>query len=142
MNSPSSKPHWIQFPQLKEIRGSLSFIEFPSHIPFDIKRIYYIYDVPGGESRGAHAHKDLEQVFIAMSGGFQITLDDGLSYKESFYLTRPDQGLYVPKGLWRDLGQFTSGAMCLVLASQIYQKEDYIRDYTDFLAYKKASGLE
>ena len=134
MTSPS--PSWLYFPKIKDIRGTLSFIEAPTHIPFDIKRIYYIYDVPGGESRGAHAHKQLEQVFIAMSGGFQITLDDGLSYKESFYLTRPDEGLYVPRGFWRDLGQFTSGAMCLVLASDIYLKEDYIRDYDAFKRYK------
>ena len=106
-------------------------------LPFNVKRVYYLYDVPGGEERGAHAHRDLSQLIIAASGSFIVTLDDG-KCKRSFFLNRPYQGLYVKPGLWRDLGDFSSGAVCMVLASDVYQKEDYIRDYDEYLEYRKS----
>ncbi len=126
----------IELPKFLDARGNLSFAEQNNHIPFDIRRTYWIYDVPGGESRGAHAHKDLEQLIIAASGSFTVTLDDG-ERKRSFFLNRPYQGLYVKPGLWRDLEDFSSGAVCMVLASEVYQKEDYIRDYQEFLEFRK-----
>ena len=104
-------------------------------LPCDVKRVYYLYDVPGGEERGAHAHRDLSQLIVAASGSFTVTLDDG-KCKRSFFLNRPYQGLYVKPGLWRDLGDFSSGAVCMVLASEVYMKEDYIRDYDEFLNYR------
>ena len=105
-------------------------------LPFNVKRVYYLYDVPGGEERGAHAHRDLSQLIIAASGSFTVTLDDG-KCKRSFFLNRPYQGLYVKPGLWRDLGDFSSGAVCMVLASEEYDADDYIRDYKDFLNFRK-----
>ena len=105
-------------------------------LPFDVKRVYYLYDVPGGEERGAHAHRDLSQLIIAASGSFTVSLDDG-KCKRSFFLNRPYQGLYVKPGLWRDLEDFSSGAVCMVLASEEYDADDYIRDYDDFINFRK-----
>lgn len=116
--------------------GNLTVVENGVTLPFDVKRVYYIYDVPGGESRGAHAHKELEQLIVAASGSFTVTLDDGKS-KRSFFLNRPYQGLYVKPGLWRDLVDFSSGAVAMVLASDIYRQEDYIRDYNEFVEFRK-----
>ena len=116
--------------------GNLTVVENGITLPFDVKRVYYIYDVPGGENRGAHAHKELEQLIVAASGSFTVTLDDGHS-KRSFFLNRPYQGLYVKPGMWRDLVDFSSGAVAMVLASDIYRKEDYIRDYKEFIEYRK-----
>lgn len=117
-------------------KGNLTVVENGKTLPFDVKRVYYLYDVPGGESRGAHAHKDLEQLIIAASGSFKVTLDDG-KCKRSFFLNRPYQGLYVKPGMWRDLEDFSSGAVCMVLASDVYQPEDYIRDYNEFIEFRK-----
>ena len=117
-------------------KGNLTVVENGITLPFDVKRVYYIYDVPGGENRGAHAHKDLSQLIIAASGSFTVTLDDG-NCKRSFFLNRPYQGLYVKPGMWRDLVDFSSGAVCMVLASDVYRGEDYIRSYNDFKVYKK-----
>ena len=117
-------------------KGNLSVVENGRTLPFDVKRVYYIYDVPGGESRGAHAHKDLEQLIIAASGSFRVTLDDG-KVKRSFFLNRPYQGLHVKPGIWRDLDDFSSGAVCMVLASEVYQAEDYIRDYAKYLEFRE-----
>lgn len=117
-------------------KGNLSVVENGRTLPFDVKRVYYIYDVPGGESRGSHAHKELSQLIIAASGSFTVTLDDG-KCKRSFFLNRPYQGLLVQPGLWRDLGDFSSGAVCMVLASEVYQNEDYIRDYDEFLKFRE-----
>ena len=117
-------------------KGNLSVVQNGSTVPFDVKRVYYLYDVPGGESRGSHAHKELSQLIIAASGSFRVTLDDG-NVKRSFTLNRPYQGLYVKPGIWRDLDDFSSGAVCLVLASEVYEKEDYIRDYQEFLKFRK-----
>jgi dTDP-4-dehydrorhamnose 3,5-epimerase-like enzyme len=116
--------------------GNLTVVENGATLPFDVKRVYYIYDVPGGESRGAHAHRELEQLIVAASGSFTVTLDDGKS-KRSFFLNRPYQGLYVKPGLWRDLVDFSSGAVAMVLASDVYKKEDYIRDYNEFVEFRK-----
>ena len=113
---------------------SISFVQ--GTLPFDVKRVYYLYDVPGGENRGSHAHKNLSQLIIAASGSFRVTLDDG-KCKRSFFLNRPYQGLYVKPGMWRDLEDFSSGAVCMVLASEIYQTEDYIRDYNEFVKFRK-----
>lgn len=117
-------------------KGNLTVVENGKTLPFDVKRVYYLYDVPGGESRGAHAHKDLEQLIIAASGSFKVTLDDG-KCKRTFFLNRPYQGLYVKPGMWRDLEDFSSGAVCMVLASDVYQSEDYIRDYDEFFEFRK-----
>ncbi len=116
-------------------KGNLSVVENSQTLPFDVKRVYYLYDVPGGENRGSHAHKELSQLIIAASGSFTVTLDDG-KCKRSFFLNRPYQGLYVKPGMWRDLEDFSSGAVCMVLASDIYLKEDYIRDYNEFLRFR------
>ena len=118
-----------------ERKGNLSVVENGITLPFDVKRVYYLYDVPGGESRGSHAHKELDQLIVAASGSFRVTLDDGRT-KRTFFLNRPYQGLYVKPGLWRDLDDFSSGAVCMVLASEVYKSEDYIRDYEDFLKFR------
>ena len=116
-------------------KGNLTVVENGKTLPFDVKRVYYLYDVPGGENRGSHAHRDLSQLIIAASGSFRVTLDDG-TCKRSFFLNRPYQGLYVKPGMWRDLEDFSSGAVCMVLASEEYNVEDYIRDYDKFLEYR------
>lgn len=118
-----------------ERMGNLSVVQNEETVPFAVKRIYYLYDVPGGEARGAHAHKELSQLIVAASGSFRVTLDDG-NVKRSFILNRPYQGLYVKPGIWRDLDDFSSGAVCMVLASEVYQQEDYIRDYFDFIEFR------
>lgn len=116
-------------------RGNLTVVENGQTLPFDVRRVYYLYDVPGGESRGSHAHRDLEQFIVAASGSFKVTLDDG-NCKRTFFLNRPYQGLYVKPGMWRDLDDFSSGAVCMVLASDVYKKEDYIRDYSEFIEFR------
>ena len=116
-------------------KGNLTVVENGKTLPYDVKRVYYLYDVPGGENRGAHAHKELSQLIIAASGSFTVTLDDG-KCKRTFFLNRPYQGLYVKPGMWRDLEDFSSGAVCMVLASDVYLKEDYIRDYQEFLDFR------
>lgn len=116
-------------------KGNLSVVENGGNaVPFDIKRAYYLYDVPGGESRGGHAHRELSQLIVAASGSFTVTLDDG-NVKRTFVLNRPYQGLYVVPGIWRTLDDFSSGAVCLVLASHGYDEKDYIRNYDDFIKY-------
>ena len=116
-------------------KGNLSVVENGVTVPFDISRVYYLYDIPGGESRGAHAHRELSQLIIAASGSFSVTLDDG-NVKRTFTLNRPYQGLYVVPGIWRDLSDFSSGAICMVMASHKYDEADYIRDYEEFKEYK------
>lgn len=117
-------------------RGNLTVVENGVTLPFDVKRVYYLYDIPGGEGRGAHAHRELEQLIVAASGSFTVTLDDG-TCKRSYMLNRPYQGLYVKPGMWRDLVDFSSGAVAMVLASEVYRDEDYIRDYNEFLVFRK-----
>ena len=116
-------------------KGNLTVVENGKTLPFDVKRVYYLYDVPGGENRGSHAHRDLSQLIIAASGSFRVTLDDG-TCKRSFFLNRPYQGLYVKPGMWRDLEDSSSGAVCMVLASEEYDSNDYIRSYEDFIKYR------
>ncbi|HVF71504.1 MAG TPA: FdtA/QdtA family cupin domain-containing protein [Chthoniobacterales bacterium] len=122
----------LKFPVAGDRRGNLTFVEGQRHIPFDIKRVYYLYDVPSGSARAGHAHKKLEQVVIAMAGSFDVTLDDGFS-KTTFHLNRPHEGLYLPAMIWRDLNNFSSGAVCLAIASDAFDESDYFRDYNDFL---------
>ena len=127
----------IDLRKISDPRGNLTPIEGGVDIPFDIKRVYYLYDVPGGESRGAHAHKKLQQLIVAASGSFTITLDDGKD-KKSFTLNRSYYGLLIVPGIWRDLDDFSSGAVLLCLASKHYDAADYIRDYNEFLKYKRS----
>ncbi|MDE5551985.1 MAG: FdtA/QdtA family cupin domain-containing protein [Muribaculaceae bacterium] len=126
------RPHIITFPKVFDPRGSLSFTEGGRHIPFDIARVYWIYDVPAGESRGSHSHKENQEVIVATGGSFTIHLSDGRR-SESFTLNRPYQGLYVPPGYWRTLDNFSSGSVCMVLTSHPYDEDDYIRDYNEFI---------
>lgn len=119
-------------------KGNLTVVENGKTLPFDVKRVYYLYDIPGGESRGAHAHKDLSQLIIAVSGAFRVTLDDG-NVKRSFVLNRPYQGLYVKPSIWRDLDDFSAGAVCMVLASDIYRADDYIRSYEVFKEFRDSN---
>ena len=121
----------ISFPKITDSRGNLTFIEGLEHVPFDIKRIYYLYDVPGGESRAGHAHKALHQVFISMSGSFDLHLDDG-SKKHTYHMNRSYWGIYVCPMIWRDLDNFSTGSTCMVLASEKFDESDYIRNYLDF----------
>lgn len=116
--------------------GNISVVENGITVPFNVRRAYYLYDVPGGESRGGHAHKDLKQFIIAASGSFTVTLDDG-SVKRTFALNRPYQGLLIVPGIWRTLEDFSSGSVCLVLASEKYDENDYINNYDEFKNYKK-----
>lgn len=130
----------ISLPKISDPRGNLSFVEGTKHIPFSIKRVYYLYDVPGGETRGGHAHKQLQQLIIAMSGSFDIFLDDGVQ-KKTVSLNRSYLGLYLPCMIWRELVNFSSGAVCMVLASEYYEEMDYYRDYQQFLtAVKEGKG--
>lgn len=122
----------IHLPKVSDPRGNLSFIEGENHIPFAIKRVYYLYDVPGGSDRGSHAHKTLHQFIVAMSGSFDVVLDDG-SNKRRVHLNRSYSGLYVCPMIWRDLDNFSSGSVCMVLASANYDAADYHRDYAEFL---------
>ncbi|MGB1936735.1 MAG: sugar 3,4-ketoisomerase [Akkermansiaceae bacterium] len=122
----------IDFPVVHDERGNLSFVEGGQHIPFDIRRVYYLYDVPGGAERGGHAHYDLEQVVIAMSGSFDLVLDDGRE-KKRIHLNRSNYGIYIKNMVWREMDNFSSGSVCLVLASNRYCADDYIRDYEQFL---------
>lgn len=117
-------------------KGNITVVENGTTVPFDVRRAYYLYDVPGGESRGGHAHRGLQQLIVAASGSFDVTLDDG-NVKRTFTLNRPYQGLLVIPGIWRELNNFSSGSVCLVLASLEYDEADYIRDYGEFLEYKQ-----
>jgi len=122
----------IQFPVISNPEGNLTFIEGENHIPFEIKRVYYLYDVPGGAVRGGHAHKNLQQLITAMSGSFDITLDDG-NNKKTYHLNRSYYGLYICPMVWRVISNFSSGSVCLVLASELYNEDDYHRDYETFI---------
>jgi len=126
----------IHFPKIQNRAGNITPIQNNIESPFSIKRVYYLYDVPGGESRGAHAHKELEQLIIAASGSFDVTIDDGKN-KKTISLNRPNYGLHLKPGMWRELSNFSSGSICLVLASLLYAESDYIRDYEEFKLFKK-----
>jgi oxalate decarboxylase/phosphoglucose isomerase-like protein (cupin superfamily) len=123
----------IELPKISDPRGNLTFIEGDRHMPFAIKRVYYLYDVPGGATRAGHAHKQLHQMMIAMSGSFDATLDDGHGGRRRFHLNRSYIGLYIPSMIWRDLDNFSSGSVCMVLASDVFEEDDYYRDYPPFV---------
>ena len=123
----------INLPKIEDARGNLTFIEEESLIPFAIKRVYYLYDVPAGSERGGHAHIALNQIIIALAGSFDVELDDGKTRK-TFSLNRPYEGLYICPGIWRELKNFSSGSVCLVLASNLYSEDDYYRDYDQFIS--------
>lgn len=116
-------------------KGNITVVENNDTVPFEVKRTYYLYDIPGGESRGGHAHRELQQLIIAAGGSFSVTLDDG-RVKRTFVLNRPYQGLLIVPGIWRTLEDFSSGSVCLVLASEKYEESDYIRSYEEFIRYK------
>jgi WxcM-like, C-terminal len=118
-------------PRIQDPRGNLTFIEASRHVPFDFKRVYYLYDVPGGSERGGHAHRGLHQFIIAMSGSFDVVLDDG-QFRQKFHLNRSYYGLYICPMIWRELDNFSSGSVSMVLASDFFDETDYIRDYDEF----------
>ena len=128
----------IDLPRITDPRGNLTFIEQSRHVPFEIRRVYYLYDVPGGESRAGHGHKALHQFLIAASGSFDVVVDDG-SEQAKFSLNRSYYGLYVPPMVWREIENFSSGSVCLALASEVYDESDYYRDYEEFLAAARSS---
>lgn len=123
----------IELPQIHDPRGDLTFVEGGNHLPFDIARVYYLYNVPVNSERGGHAHKQLEQVVFALSGSFRLKVDDGLT-KSEYWLRDPRQGLYLSKMIWREMDAFSQGAVCMVLASHPYDEGDYYRNYSEFLA--------
>ncbi len=124
----------ITFPRIGNRAGNLTFVENNIHLPFEVKRVFYIYDIPGGKSRGGHAHKKTHQLLVAVSGAFDVILDDGIN-KRTVTLNRPYYGLHLPPGIWASLQNFSSGAVCLVLTSELYDESDYIRDYDEYLRY-------
>lgn len=132
----SSKGYIIDLPKIVDPRGNLTVAEGLKDVPFEVKRVYWTYDVPSGESRGGHAHRCCEEFIVAVSGSFDVTLDDGRECR-TFHLNHPYQGLYVGTGIWRTLDDFSSGAVCLVLASERFEEEDYIREYDDYTEYLK-----
>ena len=125
----------IELPKYHDPEGNLTPVYSNGHVPFDIKRIFYLYDIPGGESRGAHAHKECHQFLVAASGAFEVVLDDGIN-KRTILLNRPFYGLHIPPGVWAAEQGFSSGSVCLVLASEKYDEADYIREYEKFLEYR------
>lgn len=127
-------PHIINLPKIEDERGNLTFIEEENHIPFKIKRVYWIYDVPGGQKRGGHAFKEQQEFIVALSGSFDVVIDDG-KQKQTFSLNRSYYGLYVPNGLWREMNNFSTNSLALVLSSTEFSEDDYIRDYAAFLKY-------
>lgn len=130
------KPRIIQLSKIADPRGNLSVIEELKDIPFKIERTYWIYDVPGGEKRGGHAYKENQEFIVALSGSFDVILDDGKE-KKAFSLNRSYNGLYVPKGMWREMNNFSTNSLALVLSSTKFDEDDYIRDYEEFLTYSK-----
>ncbi len=128
----------IKIPQIKDPRGNLSFVEGGVHIPFEIKRVYYLYDVPHGAERGGHAHRCLQQVIVALSGAFELIIDDGFK-RTTLMLSDPTEGILIDRSVWRELKSFSSGALCMVFASDIFRESDYIRDYQEFVEFIKGS---
>lgn len=137
MNPRIEQCRLIDLPVITDPRGNLTFIECNRHLPFEIKRVYYLYDVPGGASRAGHGHKKLHQLVIAMSGSFDIVIDDGFK-KQRFHLNRSYQGLYLCPMMWRDIDNFSGGSVCMVLASDYYDESDYYREYPEFVRAARA----
>lgn len=131
-----NKPEIIQLPKFLDARGNLSFVEQEKHIPFVIRRTYWLYDVPGGECRGGHAYKENQEFIVALSGSFDVVLDDGTE-KKTFTLNRSYYGLYVPKGLWREMENFSTNSLAMILSSTDYDASDYVRDYDEFFKLKQ-----
>lgn len=127
----------VNLPKVIDPRGNLTFIESEQTIPFRIMRVFYLYDVPGGESRGGHAHKECQQFMVAMSGSFDVIVDDG-EQRQTFSLNRSYYGLYLPSMIWREMANFSSGSVCMVLASEHYDENDYFRDYHEFIKASRA----
>lgn len=125
---------WINFPTIEDTRGNLAFIQ-NDVLPFEFKRVYYLFDVPSNAFRGGHSHINQHEILIALSGSFEVVLDDGLD-KKTFLLNKPNLGLHITTGIWRELQNFSSGAVCLVVASDVFEEADYIRDYNDFMKAK------
>lgn len=130
------EPRIIELPKFLDARGNLSFAQNNTHIPFEIKRTYWLYDVPGGESRGGHAYRETDEFVIAISGSFDVIVDDGIE-KRTFHMNRSYYGLYIPKGLWREINNFSTNSLALEFASTNYNPNDYIRDYNEFLKLKE-----
>jgi dTDP-4-dehydrorhamnose 3,5-epimerase-like enzyme len=130
-------PHLINLPKIEDPRGNLTFIEQEKHIPFHIKRVYWIYDVPGGQTRGGHAFKEQQELVVALSGSFDVVVNDG-STEQRYHLNRSYYGLYIPKGLWRFMDNFSTNSVTLVLSSTLYRADDYIHDFDEFIKFKKA----
>ena len=128
--------HVLDLNKIHNRAGNITIVEGEQNVPFSVRRIYYLYDIPGGESRGGHAHRELYQLIVAASGSFEVLLDDGKN-KKIIRLNRPNYGLLIVPGIWRELFEFSSGAICMVLASQKYDEEDYIRDYDSFIKIKQ-----
>lgn len=135
----SAVPKIIQFPKIGSNRGNLTFVEGSNHIPFDIARAFWIYEVPAGENRGSHAHYTLQEVVVAVSGSFDVTITDGFT-ERVFRLMRPYEGLYLPPGFWISLGNFAAGSVCVTLCSQPYDESDYIRNRRDYQRLARANG--
>ena len=135
MNTTLDKVQLINLPKIEDPRGNLSFIEEEKHIPFKIERTYWIYDVPGGQTRGGHAFKEQQELIVALSGSFDVEVNDG-NNKQTFSLNRSYYGLYIPAGLWRQMQNFSTNSLALVLSSTPFSENDYIRDYQQFLNYK------
>lgn len=135
-----NKPEIIQLPKFLDARGNLSFVEQEKHIPFVIRRTYWLYDVPGGECRGGHAYKENQEFIVALSGSFDVVLDDGTE-KRTFTLNRSYYGLYVPKGLWREMENFSTNSLAMILSSTDYDANDYVRDYDEFLTLKREDKI-
>lgn len=132
----NNHPHIVELPKFLDSRGNLSFVEQLNHIPFEIRRTYWLYDVPGGECRGGHAYRRNQEFIVALSGSFDVILDDGQE-KNTFTLNRSYYGLYIPKGLWREMENFSTNSLAMILSSTEYDVNDYIRDYDEFLKLKK-----
>ena len=125
------QPQIIKLPRIHDPRGNLTFAQSPGALPFELKRAYWIYDVPAGEERGGHSHRQMEQLLVAVGGSFNVNVCDGFSWR-TFTLNRPFEGLYIPPGIWRTLDNFSSGAVCLSLVSTAYEEADYIREFEEF----------
>ncbi|WP_291286188.1 FdtA/QdtA family cupin domain-containing protein [Flavobacterium sp.] len=136
MENDKSKINLISLPKIEDRRGNLSVIE-KDIIPFEIKRVYYVYDIPSGSERGGHSHKNLQEFLVALSGSFEVVLNDGKE-KQIITLNKPYEGLLINSGIWRELQNFSSGAVCLVVASDVYIEDDYIRDFDEFINSKKS----